>query len=331
MALSDEISQQANSLRDYLAPRSSSQREMGISLAMQALKMRQENQMKRQYLQQLMQSGMFGEQFGGSQPGLQQGLQQDPRAAMSMAGGGVGDVSGQQLQPIQLMQEEVPMFINKRGFSLDPISGDVRLTSSQEFNPLFTNKEDLKKKVAEKSISENVPAIQKIDTLDSVFSNIEEAWKKTIPKKKGGLLQPLAGTFSKLGSLQQRTTEEIDTKTYLDFVGGIRALLARGFGDVGNLSEFEQRAVLSAVPSIFPFEDIEQTGSDKIKQLKKVIGDIKESRKKGMALEDFQLQSNQPIEKNKKLDKETATRILQEVGNDKNKARQRAKEMGYEF
>src|SRR3990167_3150011 len=99
MALSDEISQQAVSLRDYLAPRSASQRQLGLQMAMQAMKMRQENQMKMQYLQQLKGMGVFGDQQGVGMQGMQQAIE-DPRAVMSLPNGGAGDINEQQIQPI---------------------------------------------------------------------------------------------------------------------------------------------------------------------------------------------------------------------------------------
>lgn len=157
-------------------------------------------------------------------------------------------------------------------------------------------------KIIEKSITENVPAINKANTLESVYNNIEDLWLKTEPKEKGGIGMLTAGPYDYMAAGLQRNPKEIASKEYLDFIGGIRALLARGMGDVGNLSEYEQKAVIQSVPKIGPFgQDIKQTGTNKMANLRKVINDIKEARKQGMSLEAYQGNTgNKPVFNNQK-------------------------------
>lgn len=153
----------------------------------------------------------------------------------------------------------------------------------------FMNPEE---KILEKSISENVPAINKADTVDSLLQNVEQSWMTTVPKEKGGMGMLPAGPIDWLGSKAQGTQEQSDTKSYMDFLGGIRALLARGFGDVGNLSEYEQKAVLSAVPQIAPFQDTLQTGQTKLNRLRKTINDIKAARQRNLYLDGTPVNQN---------------------------------------
>ncbi len=161
-------------------------------------------------------------------------------------------------------------------------------------------------KIIEKSITENVPAINKANTLDSVYNNIENLWLKTSPKEKGGFGMLAAGPYDYMAAGLQRNPKEIASKEYLDFIGGIRALLARGMGDVGNLSQYEQQAVIESVPKIGPFgQDIKQTGLNKMNNLRKVINDIKEARKQGMTLEAYQSNARAPVFGNQQPQQQT--------------------------
>ena len=141
-------------------------------------------------------------------------------------------------------------------------------------------------KTLEKAVSEAVPAIQKANTLDAYVDNIESMWLKTNPREKGSLALPVFGAMDWLKAQTQETEEDINTKAYIDLVNATRALPARAFGDVGNLSEYEQKAVKGGLASaIF---DIKKTGKLKFDNLRKIVADIKKARKQGMKLEEYQ-------------------------------------------
>jgi hypothetical protein len=136
---------------------------------------------------------------------------------------------------------------------------------------------------------ENEVAISKSNRLKTVGKTIENAWLKTSPYKgaitKTGLV-PLLGAWDVIKKGMGATNAQQQDQAYASFVQGVRAQLARGMGDVGNLSEYEQRAVVQLVPSLM---DSYESGNLKLGQLAQLVEDIKTTRggKSGSSMETF--------------------------------------------
>lgn len=120
-----------------------------------------------------------------------------------------------------------------------------------------------------------------------LLNNIESLWKETKPPsvKKSIAGYPTFGYGKGVSQFfgAQKTESDRATKAYLDFVGGIRAQLARTIGgDVGNLSEYEQKAILTLMPVASGLRaDFFETGSKKLLKLRQTINDIYQARVSG--------------------------------------------------
>jgi len=138
---------------------------------------------------------------------------------------------------------------------------------------------------------ENEVAISKSQRLKTVGKTIENAWLKTTPYKgaitKTGLVSVL-GAWDVVKKGVGATDAQRQDQAYASFVQGVRAQLARGMGDVGNLSEYEQRAVVQLVPSLM---DSYESGRLKLGQLAQLVEDIKTTRsgKSGKEMETFDI------------------------------------------
>lgn len=126
---------------------------------------------------------------------------------------------------------------------------------------------------------ENETALGKAERLKTVGNTIEKQWLKTSPYKgaitKTGLV-PALGAWDILKKGIGATDAQRQDQAYASFIAGIRAQLARGMGDVGNLSEYEQRAVIQLVPNLM---DSYESGMLKLGQLAQLVEDIKTTRK----------------------------------------------------
>ena len=147
----------------------------------------------------------------------------------------------------------------------------------------------------EAQIKEREVAIGKAERLKTVGKSIETSWLKTSPYKgaitKTGLV-PVLGMWDVVKKGAGATSAQRQDQAYASFVSGIRAQLARGMGDVGNLSEYEQRAVVQLVPSLL---DSYESGQLKLGQLAQLVEDIKTTRggKSGKEMETFNIKGIQ--------------------------------------
>jgi hypothetical protein len=73
-------------------------------------------------------------------------------------------------------------------------------------------------------------------------------------------------------------------QVYANFVKGVRAQLARGMGDVGNLSETEQVAVIQLIPTLM---DSYESGIKKFEQISQLVEDIRKTRGGEKGLSNF--------------------------------------------
>jgi hypothetical protein len=136
---------------------------------------------------------------------------------------------------------------------------------------------------------ENETAIGKAERLATVGQTIGTQWLKTSPYKgaitKTGLV-PALGMWDIIKKGAGATDAQRRDQVYASFISGVRAQLARGMGDVGNLSEYEQRAVIQLVPNLM---DSYESGQLKLGQLAQLVEDIKTTRsgKQGKEMQTF--------------------------------------------
>ena len=125
---------------------------------------------------------------------------------------------------------------------------------------------------------EEAVQIGKAKKLETVGKSVEREWLETSPYKglitKTGLV-PVLGQWDIIKKGMGATSAQRQDQAYASFVQGIRAQLAKGMGDVGNLSEQEQRAVIQLVPKLY---DSYESGILKLGNLAKLVEDIKSTR-----------------------------------------------------
>ena len=165
------------------------------------------------------------------------------------------------------------------GYDLDPISGDLKVKFGQ------TPETEVQQQAQTAKAKEREIAISKAERLQVVGESAKKQWLKTSPY--GGAitrtgLVPVLGQWDILKKGIGATSAQRQDQVYSDFVQGIRAQLARGMGDVGNLSEYEQRAVIRLIPNLY---DSYETGMLKLGQLGQLVEDIKATRGKSTSQE----------------------------------------------
>ncbi len=149
-----------------------------------------------------------------------------------------------------------------------------------EIDPNYKNKLEIEKQAEATQRKENEIALGKSERLNTVMQTIEKQWLKTSPYRgaitKTGLV-PILGAWDIIKKGAGATEAQQNDQAYANFISGIRAQLARGMGDVGNLSEYEQRAVIQLAPTLM---DSYESGQKKIGQMAQFIEDIRTTRQK---------------------------------------------------
>lgn len=162
--------------------------------------------------------------------------------------------------------------IGVTGYDVDPVSGGIKIQFGQ------TPESKVKEQAKIARVKEGETAIGKASRLGSIGETVKGQWLKTSPYKgkitKTGVV-PLLGQLDILKKGIGATEAQRQDQVYSDFVQGIRAQLARGMGDVGNLSAQEQQAVVRLVPNLY---DSYESGILKLEQLSKLVEDIKKTR-----------------------------------------------------
>lgn len=159
-----------------------------------------------------------------------------------------------------------------------------RQPTEQEFQQAQQRKvEEQSALAAGKETSVNISKVQRLETIGR---RIEKEWLTTSPYSRKNLsikvgLMPLLGAWDVVKSNLQATPAQENDKAYRNFVNLIRAQLARGMGDVGNLSEYEQAAVVGGIPTLM---DTKETGIKKLQKIFRLVQDIRNARNRGNML-----------------------------------------------
>lgn len=160
---------------------------------------------------------------------------------------------------------KVPDYNSPIGFKLELDPRWISKVSSQQQIETATNKE-------------NSLVVSKAERLGTVGDTVKNQWLKTSPYKglitKTGLV-PALGMWDVLKKGIGATDAQQRDQVYANFVKGVRAQLARGMGDVGNLSEPEQVAVAQLLPTLM---DSYESGIKKFEQISQLVADIKKRR-----------------------------------------------------
>ena len=109
--------------------------------------------------------------------------------------------------------------------------------------------------------------LSKVKRLYPIIDTVEKEWMKTqpIPSSQGGRAK---GLLKAAGGFTQTNP---DISSYQTFVKGMRAQLARAMGDVGNLSEPEQKAAMELVPKV---GDTLEVGQEKLNKIRAFISNL---------------------------------------------------------
>lgn len=158
------------------------------------------------------------------------------------------------------------------GATVDPMTGETKLSIGQ------TSESKIKEQSRIASAKEVETAIGKSNRLQTVGNTVKEQWLKTSPYKglitKTGLV-PVLGMWDVIKKGVGATSAQQNDQVYSNFVKGVRAQLARGMGDVGNLSETEQAAVVQLIPTLM---DSYESGIKKFEQIAALVEGIRKTR-----------------------------------------------------
>jgi hypothetical protein len=122
--------------------------------------------------------------------------------------------------------------------------------------------------------------ISKVSRLSNIASDVEKKFMNTSPYSsetfvgKMGII-PLLGMVDVAKSQLQATEAQRNDRAYISFLKGMRAQLARAMGDVGNLSEPEQKAAMELMPTLL---DSKETGLKKLENLRDFIKTIQNTK-----------------------------------------------------
>lgn len=130
--------------------------------------------------------------------------------------------------------------------------------------------DEANKKSVVKAEEERVVNASKMERLGSIVDVIEQEYKKT--KTPGGLSGFIRRPIETFGRHLQLTPNQRTDSAYGSFVKGIKAQLARGLGEVGNLAKNEQEDAMNLVPTLLDDPD---TATKKLTALRELINRIK--------------------------------------------------------
>ncbi len=169
------------------------------------------------------------------------------------------------------------------GYALESISPPGSgLTLKRQPTPEEQGREisfESQKQSAIASEKERQLNVSKISRLGSIADFTEKKWLETKPGK--GFFGRVSGASSIPLSYLQSTNQQSIDFAYKSFAKGMRAQLAKAMGDVGNLSEPEQKAAMDLIPSLM---DTTEVGLKKIQNIRAFVnliqsGDIESARK----------------------------------------------------
>jgi len=111
--------------------------------------------------------------------------------------------------------------------------------------------------------------LSKVQRLNPIIDSVETEWMKTNPlsSAQGGRLSGITK------SAMAFTQTDPQASSYKSFIKGFRAQLARAMGDVGNLSEPEQKAAMDLVPLL---SDTLEVGQEKLNKVRAFITNLEQ-------------------------------------------------------
>ena len=108
------------------------------------------------------------------------------------------------------------------------------------------------KEAVEKGFTQITPGqmekVQKISAVQEVIKEVKKMMGKVIPKKEA--VGRLGGIAREISAAAQMTETGQDLAVLRDYIMANRAQVAKALGEVGNLSETEQEAVVKAFGAI---------------------------------------------------------------------------------
>lgn len=209
---------------------------------------------------------------GGPAPSMFQNSQQATppnigQGMMSLIAGGVGDVMGRPVMPQSGGQS-----IGRFGQMAQSSPNELTATSFDQFGRPKGYEDiglDAKKDALKASEKEKQLNAAKVGRLSNLVDVIEQRYAETKTPQN-----PIFRFGENISKGLQITPNQRTDKAYANFVSGIRAQLARAMGDVGNLSEFEQKAVLDLIPTL---GDDPRTANLKIQNIREFIAQVQKS------------------------------------------------------
>lgn len=259
------------------------------SLAMEEMQLERKKTQAAEILKNLQSGGLFGGGTPGAKPNT---AQPNMPGAVPMAGGNglFGDayVSGVDLETgmpkISIMspKEKAEMGLmedikNDPGFRRKSVSA-----GGQTFERVPTPEEkeievqdEAYKKAIVKSEEEKVTNATKVGRLSNLVDLVEKKFAETkTPQGVGGFIKrPVENLL--MGA--QLTENQRTDKAYVNFVEGLKAQLARAMGEVGNLSETEQKSAIRLIPNTW---DDPRTAAKKIQTLREFVTQIQDAARK---------------------------------------------------
>ena len=129
---------------------------------------------------------------------------------------------------------------------------------------LMTPEQKIELEARAQATKEQQLNLGKVKRLYPIIDTIEKEWNKTKPGTRGeGIGKALASPLQ----------VDKNVSSYQSFVKGMRAQLARAMGDVGNLSEPEQKAAMDLVPKVSDSKDV---GQEKLNKIRTFIKNLEE-------------------------------------------------------
>lgn len=294
---------------------------------------------------------IFGGQQAMQQPQIQPQFQPQGEPMMSLQGGGMGDVFGRQIS--QQQEQQISPFIQKPSYSLDPFTGEMKISMSEVENPQYREAQQLKTERRKQETDIANEQRQKA-------SKIEEEQRKPYGDVEAGVISKadiltpkidelisfvkknnVYGEGKAFGSLfpfgASRISSFGETGPYQSFKRGLTAGAGRqaglllqkiktlAFGEGGKALTEPEKAII--MPILSPAYKTEDEWVEDLEYVKTLLIEkanlLRKNPSKRLATEQ--------VNQNRQLDKETAIQILQQAGGDKDKARQIATEQGYSF
>jgi len=100
-----------------------------------------------------------------------------------------------------------------------------------------------------------IEKVQKLESVQKIIAEVEKLMDKNIPRDERGAAGRLGAVSRAIESKTQFTQTGVELAVMKDYIDGNKAQVAKALGEVGNLSEQEQQAVISL------FGDLKDVGS----------------------------------------------------------------------